>query len=95
MRMFNFMKSAGTISIVKTIDVPDDELCPLEELFQKALEAYQQRTSTLSRLADEAKTLNNASMLDFLYTLEKEQQDGVLFKPFSKKFAALNEQDYV
>ncbi|ECW3431164.1 non-heme ferritin-like protein [Salmonella enterica] len=67
--------------IVKAIDVPGEELCSLEELFQKTLEDYQQRASTLSRLADEAKALNDASTLDFLHTLEKEQQqDGVLLQ---------------
>ncbi|HAE2266554.1 TPA_asm: non-heme ferritin-like protein [Salmonella enterica subsp. salamae serovar 60:g,m,t:z6] len=81
MRMFNFMKNAGATPIVNAIDVPGDELCSLEELFQKTLEDYQQRASTLSRLADEAKALNDASTLDFLHTLEKEQQqDGVLLQ---------------
>lgn len=81
MRMFNFMKNAGATPIVKAIDVPGEELCSLEELFQKTLEDYQQRASTLSRLADEAKALNDASTLDFLHTLEKEQQqDGVLLQ---------------
>lgn len=81
MRMFNFMKNAGATPIVKAIDVPGEDLCSLEELFQKTLEDYQQRASTLSRLADEAKALNDASTLDFLHTLEKEQQqDGVLLQ---------------
>lgn len=71
MRMFNFMKNAGATPIVKAIDVPGEELCSLEELFQKTLEDYQQRASTLSRLADEAKALNDASTLDFLHTLER------------------------
>ncbi len=35
MRMFNFMKNAGATPIVKAIDVPGEELCSLEELFQK------------------------------------------------------------
>lgn len=76
MRMFNFMKNAGATPIVKAIDVPGEELCSLEELFQKTLEDYQQRAST-----HEAKALNDASTLDFLHTLEKEQQqDGVLLQ---------------
>ncbi|EDQ7094683.1 non-heme ferritin-like protein, partial [Salmonella enterica subsp. arizonae] len=58
-----------------------DELSSLEDLFQRTLEDYQQRASTLSRLANEAKALNDVSTLDFLHTLEKEQQqDGVLLQ---------------
>ncbi|WP_410751377.1 non-heme ferritin-like protein [Citrobacter sp. U14242] len=81
MRMFNFMKSAGANPIVKAIDVPGDELTSLEELFQKTLEDYQQRSRTLSRLTDEAEALNDAPTVDFLHDLEKEQQqDGVLLQ---------------
>ncbi len=95
MRMFNFMKNAGATPIVKAIDVPGEELCSLEELFQKTTEDYQQRASTLSRLADEAKALNDASTLDFLHTTEKSSSRMAYFyKLFSKKFAALNEQGY-
>ncbi len=95
MRMFNFMKNAGATPIVKAIDVPGEELCSLEELFQKTTEDYQQRASTLSRLADEAKALNDASTLDFLHTPEKSSSRMAYFyKLFSKKFAALNEQGY-
>ena len=81
MRMFNFMKNAGANPIVKAIDVPGDDLTSLEELFQKTLEEYQQRSRTLSRLTDEAEALNDASTVDFLHDLEKEQQqDGVLLQ---------------
>lgn len=95
MRMFNFMKNAGATPIVKAIDVPGEELCSLEELFQKTLEDYQQRASTLSRLADEAKALNDASTLDFSIPWKKSSSRMAYFyKLFSKKFAALNEQGY-
>lgn len=55
MRMFNFMKSVGATPIVKAIDVPGEKLNSLEELFQKTMEEYEQRSSTLAQLADEAK----------------------------------------
>ncbi|WP_436857805.1 non-heme ferritin-like protein [Citrobacter tructae] len=81
MRMFNYMKKAGANPVVKAIDVPEDNLNSLEELFQKTLDDYMQRSSKLSRLADEAKALNDASTLDFLHDLEKEQQqDGLLLQ---------------
>ena len=61
MRMFNFMKSVGATPIVKAIDVPGEKLNSLEELFQKTMEEYEQRSSTLAQLADEAKELNDDS----------------------------------
>lgn len=61
MRMFNFMKSAGAFPIVDAIDMPGDKLNSLEELVQKTLDDLEQRSSTLSRLADEAKAVNDAS----------------------------------
>ena len=81
MRMFNFMKSAGANPIVKAIDVPGDELTSLEELFQKTLEEYEQRCSTLNKLADEAKAQQDITTLRFLRDMDKEQQqDGLLLK---------------
>jgi len=81
MRVFNYMKNAGANPVVKAIDVPGDDLHSLEELFQKTLDEYQQRASTLSRLAEEAQALNDASTLTFLHDLEKEQQqDGLLLQ---------------
>ncbi|ENE57257.1 non-heme ferritin-like protein [Escherichia coli] len=82
MRMFNFMKSVGATPIVKAIDVPGEKLNSLEELFQKTMEEYEQRSSTLAQLADEAKELNDDSTVNFLRDLEKEQQhDGLLLQP--------------
>ena len=70
MRMFNFMKSVGATPIVKAIDVPGEKL-----------EEYEQRSSTLAQLADEAKELNDDSTVNFLRDLEKEQQhDGLLLQ---------------
>ncbi|HFZ8993083.1 TPA: non-heme ferritin-like protein [Citrobacter freundii] len=81
MRMFNFMKSTGANPIVKAIDVPGEECAGLEELFQKTLEDYQRRSTTLSRLTDEARELNDEPTFNFLQDLEKEQQqDGVLLQ---------------
>ena len=74
MRMFNFMKSVGATPIVKAIDVPGEKLNSLEELFQKTMEEYEQRSSTLAQLADD-------STVNFLRDLEKEQQhDGLLLQ---------------
>lgn len=81
MRVFNFLKNAGANPIVKAIDVPGNKLNSLEELFQKMLDEYQQRSSTLSHLTDEAEALNDAPTLNFLQDLEKEQQqNGMLLK---------------
>ncbi|WP_261289838.1 non-heme ferritin-like protein, partial [Escherichia coli] len=65
MRMFNFMKSVGATPIVKAIDVPGEKLNSLEELFQKTMEEYEQRSSTLAQLADEAKELNDVNRPGF------------------------------
>ncbi len=85
MRMFNFMKNAGATPIVKAIDVPGEELCSLEELFQKTTEDYQQRASTLSRLADEAKALNDASTLDFPYHGKRAAAGWRTFTNYSRR----------
>ena len=63
MRMFNFMKSVGATPIVKAIDVPGEKLNSLEELFQKTMEEYEQRSSTLAQLADEAKEQQHDGLL--------------------------------
>ena len=49
MRMFNFMKSVGATPIVKAIDVPGEKLNSLEELFQKTMEEYEQRSVNFLR----------------------------------------------
>ncbi|VFS18143.1 ferritin-like protein 2 [Escherichia coli] len=60
---------------------PGEKLNSLEELFQKTMEEYEQRSSTLAQLADEAKELNDDSTVNFLRDLEKEQQhDGLLLQ---------------
>ncbi|XPE56041.1 non-heme ferritin-like protein [Shigella flexneri] len=81
MRMFNFMKSVGATPIVKDPLICMSKLNSLEELFQKTMEEYEQHSSTLAQLADEAKELNDDSTVDFLRNLEKEQQhDGLLLQ---------------
>lgn len=92
MRMFNFMKSVGATPIVKAIDVPGEKLDSLEELFQKTMEEYEQRSSTLAQLADEAKELNDASTVNFLRDLEKETSSmmACCCKPFLMKCAVRN-----
>lgn len=89
--MFNFMKSAGANPIVKAMDVPGDELSSLEELFQKTLDEYQQRSSKLSRLTNEAEALNDAPTIDFLHDLEKSSSRmACCYRRFLMKSAAQN-----
>lgn len=96
MRMFNFMKNAGANPIVRAIDVPGEELTCLEELFQKTLDEYQQRASTLSRLTDEAKAMNDAPTLNFLHDPKKiSSRMAFCYRRFSMKFAAQNARDCV
>lgn len=91
MRMFNFMKSVGATPIVKAIDVPGEKLNSLEELFQKTMEEYEQRSSTLAQLADEAKELNDDSTVNFLRDLEKNSSMmACCCKPFLMKCAVRN-----
>ena len=81
MRVFNFLKAAGANPVVKALDGINENYSCLEELFQKTLDEYQQRYSKLSRLTNEAEALNDATTIDFLHDLEKEQQqDGVLLQ---------------
>lgn len=75
------MKHVGANPIVKAIDMMEDDYSCLEELFQKTLEEYEQRCTTLNRLADEAKAQKDSTTLHFLQDMGKEQQqDGVLLK---------------
>ncbi|CZU98812.1 MULTISPECIES: non-heme ferritin-like protein [Enterobacter] len=81
MRVFNFLKAAGANPVVKALDGINENYSCLEELFQKTLEEYEQRCSTLSKLADEAKAQQDITTLTFLRDMDKEQQqDGMLLK---------------
>lgn len=58
-----------------------DNYSSLEELFEKTLEEYEQRCTTLNKLADEARAQHDMTTLKFLRDMDKEQQqDGMLLK---------------
>lgn len=81
MRVFNFMKASGANPTVKALDTIDDNYSSLEELFEKTLEQYEQRCSTLNKLADEARAQHDTKTLKFLRDMDKaQQQDGMLLK---------------
>lgn len=90
MRMFNFMKSVGATPIVKAIDVPGEKLNSLEELFQKTMEEYEQRSSTLAQLADEAKELNDDSTVSCAIWKKNSSMMACYCKPFLMKCAVRN-----
>ncbi|WP_265671103.1 non-heme ferritin-like protein [Klebsiella grimontii] len=81
MRVFDFMKKSGAWPVVKAQDTYSAECTSLEDLFSKTVEDYQQRSSTLSSLAEEAKAQSDASTLRFLTLLaEQQDQDGMLLE---------------
>ena len=81
MRVFDYMKKSGAYPVVKAFVAREDKCATLEDLFIKTIEDHEQRTSTLSELAQEAKVLQDDSTLNFLNALEEEQeQDGILLK---------------
>ena len=81
MRVFDFMKKAGAYPVVKAFEADEDKCATLEDLFVKTIKDHEQRTSTLSELTLEAKVLQDDNTLNFLNTLEEEQeQDGILLK---------------
>lgn len=55
MQVFDYMKKAGAWPIVKADESYPPQCTTLEEVFAKTLEEYQQRSSMLSGLAQEAK----------------------------------------
>ncbi|STJ60983.1 ferritin-like protein 2 [Escherichia coli] len=60
------------------------------------MEEYEQRSSTLAQLADEAKELNDDSTVNFLRDLEKEQQhDGLLLQTILDEVAQCETCGYV
>ncbi|QGN38711.1 non-heme ferritin-like protein [Klebsiella oxytoca] len=81
MRVFDFMKKSGAWPVVKAEGTFRSECTSLEDLFSKTVEDYQQRSSMLSGLAEEAKAQSDDSTLRFLTQLAKEQhQDGMLLE---------------
>lgn len=90
MRMFNFMKSVGATPSLKPLMFPvKTELSG--RTVPKTMEEYEQRSSTLAQLADEAKELNDDSTVNFLRDLEKNSSMMVCCcKPFLMKCAVRN-----
>lgn len=81
MRVFEYMKSAGANPIVKATDMRQKNCLSLEDLFQKALDEYAQRCTTLARLTAEATAAEDDTTLLFLKEMEAEQQqDGLLLQ---------------
>ncbi|MGH5969496.1 non-heme ferritin-like protein [Klebsiella aerogenes] len=81
MQVFDYMKKAGAWPIVKADESYPPQCTTLEEVFAKTLEEYQQRSSMLSGLAQEAKAQRDDTTWRFLTLLEKEQQqDGLLLQ---------------
>lgn len=79
MRVFNFMKQAGGNPILGALEAPQSDCDCLESLFQKTLADHQKRCETLTQLVDEANALKDFATLNFLTSVESEQQhDGVL-----------------
>ena len=81
MRVFDFMKKSGAWPVVKAEGTYGTECSSLEDLFSKTVEDYQQRSTILSSLAEEAKAQSDESTLRFLTLLAEEQdQDGMLLE---------------
>ena len=81
MRVFDFMKKSGAWPVVKAEGTYGTECSSLEDLFSKTVEVYQQRSTILSSLAEEAKAQSDESTLRFLTLLAEEQdQDGMLLE---------------
>lgn len=81
MRVFDFMKKSGAWPVVKAEGTYSTECSSLEDLFSKTVEDYQQRSTILSSLAEEAKAQSDESTLRFLTLLAEEQdQDGMLLE---------------
>lgn len=81
MRVFDFMKKSGAWPVVKAEGTYSTECSSLEDLLSKTVEDYQQRSSILSGLAEEAKTQSDAPTLRFLTLLaEQQNQDGMLLE---------------
>jgi Ferritin-like protein len=81
MRVFDFMKKSGAYPVVKALEPQDQQCATLEELFLQTIEEYEQRSTTLSELTEQAKVLRDDNTLSFLTNLEEEQQqDGILLQ---------------
>ncbi|HHT4371894.1 TPA: non-heme ferritin-like protein [Raoultella ornithinolytica] len=86
MRVFDFMKTGGNWPIVKNEGSYSYNCHSLEDLFTTTLADYEQRSSMLSGLTEEAKAQRDDTTWRFLTLLEKEQQqDGVLLQSVLEK----------
>ena len=74
MRVFDFMKASGATPVLEAIDLCDEDYSTLEALFQRTLEEYEQRHTTLTELTLDAKELKDNSTLNFLQDIKHEQQ---------------------
>ena len=91
MRVFDYMKKSGAYPVVKAFETEEDKCVTLEDLFLKTIEEYNQRSNTLSELAEQAKVLRDDSTLSFLTILEEEQQqDGVLLQAILEEVRSAN-----
>lgn len=81
MQVFDFMKKSGAFPVVKASDTCDEECSTLEDLFLQTLKEYHVRCRTLSSLTEEAKAIKDDNTVNFLNSMEKEQeQDGILLQ---------------
>jgi ferritin-like protein 2 len=96
MRVFDFMKASGATPVLEAIDLCDEDYSTLEALFQRALEEYEQRHTTLTELTIDAKALKDNSTLDFLQGIKLEQQQcGLRLKNGVRRSAQCPECRYV
>ena len=81
MRVFDYLKKAGSWPIVNPDRACNPECTSLEDLFTQTLVDYRQRSSMLSGLAEEAKAQSDDNTWRFLTRLaEEQQQDGLLLQ---------------
>lgn len=81
MRVFDFMKKSGAWPVVKANQTYRTDCDSLEAVFSMTVADYQQRSSTLSGLTEEAKAQSDEATLRFLTQLAEEQcQDGMLLE---------------
>ena len=81
MRVFDYLKKAGSWPIVNPDHACNPECTSLEDLFTQTLVDYRQRSSMLSGLAEEAKAQSDDNTWRFLTRLaEEQQQDGLLLQ---------------
>ena len=75
MRVFDFMKHAGAMPVVRMSETPNSACTSLEEIYIQTLQDCQLRLKTLSRLAHEAENADDLETLTFLRELEEMQQE--------------------